>query len=91
MEDSYIYDNVNNIIVSYGVQSGPEMLRRAFYALGTLQYPGVVKVHTFPARLECHREWLKRLHAYKAEEILLYCERATSLAYRYLRKKNRAR
>lgn len=91
MEDRELYEHINDILVEHGIQAGADMVSKAFYASGIWYWSGVSSTPSFPPRLECHREWLSRLTSGKADEVRLYMTRATSLAYRYLRKKCRIR
>jgi hypothetical protein len=91
MEDYQLYQYLNDIVVEHGVQAGPKMIQDAFFALDIWHWSGASGTPAFPARLECHREWLRTLTPGRAEKIRQYMVFATALAYRYLRKKRRAR
>lgn len=91
MEDSELYQYLNDIVVEHGVQAGPELIQKAFFALGIWNWSGASETPVFPPSLERHREWLETITPGRADKIRQYLVFASSLAYRYLRKKRRAR
>ncbi|GEM_PF-5721721 len=80
----FINQQANDIIMKYGVQSGPIVVRKGLEALGRVRR---CDDPPFPPELESERWWMEQLGNYEAEDLLNYVRDAASLAYRYLRKK----
>ncbi len=78
---------VNEIILELGVGIGPQHLRNTLYYLGKMS--GWAK--EFHPKLEKYREWMLGLEPRQADLLWQYAEAASSLAYRYLCKKNKKR
>ncbi len=81
---AFIRERVNSIIVMYGVQKGPELINQALANLQKIQWGRGEK---FPAELDEDRWWMDQLLVGEAEDVRHYGCLASSLAYRYLRKK----
>lgn len=81
----FTHEAVNDILIEYGLQKGPDLLRTA---LESIQKVARCQENPlFPAVLERHRWWMNKLLVGEAEDLVTYAHRSGSLAYRYLRKK----
>jgi len=80
----FIHAQVNDILLQHGVQKGPNIIHTGLEALKK-----VIRCRDkqFPVELESERWWMVQLNNYEATDLLDYVRDATSLAYRYLRKK----
>ena len=77
-------EKVNDILLTRGLQKGPDLLRQGFEALKKVAR---CEDRLFPPQLEEDRWWMERLLVGEADDLLTYATEAASLAYRYLRKK----
>jgi len=82
--DCLNHKNVNNIIMAHGVQKGIQLLFDAFGAHKKVDYVGGV---VFPTKLSSYAGWVIGLSCNEASDLLEYARHASSLAYRYRRKK----
>ena len=82
---SFRYRQVNNIVVQFGCQRGETLIRQAFIALKKISGPTT----EFPIQLEAHRQWMDECLVGTAKNLVEYAYHASSLAYRYIRKKKK--
>ena len=82
----FVMNSVNDVVITHGVQKGYWLLRQALSSLNKIQGRDTDK---FPPELDDCRWWMDRLLVGEAEELCQYCANASSLAYRYLRKKRK--
>lgn len=84
----FLFESVNNILISFGLHKSQKLLWLALCALEKGQRS---EDPPFPPELEEHQWWMEQLTVGEAEDALNYADRAASLAYRYLRKKRNGR
>ncbi|MDP3661716.1 MAG: hypothetical protein Q8R17_02615 [bacterium] len=82
----FTHEQVNDLLIEYGLQKGPDLLRDALESLKKVSRRRE-EVPPLPPELGKHQWWMEKLIVGEAEDLLTYAARAGSLAYRYLRKK----
>jgi hypothetical protein len=87
MKDSD-YENVNQILLKYGIRKGQVMLRKATLFIDSDGYKGGHGKSAFPSGMEEYTLWLDQFGGDYAD-LLLYAQYAASISYRYLRKKTK--